>query len=272
MEKRKISRVLCGSFLCLLLFSGLAVGNMVSVSIPDTSGTPGEYIRIPVLVDSILPEDFVFSAEFNLTIDPTLIEVNKDSVFFEGTIVPQKWVKMSYSPDDSSLNIALAGDTAMSGSGALVYIGFKILSSASPGDSSIVHFTKMFFNEETPSATVSDGVLRVISTGVFDDENLILPGHFNLGQNYPNPFNPATKIQFRVESLEFGDHLHTTLVIYNILGQKIRTLVEEEMLPGSYQVMWEGKDDRGEGVPSGVYFYQLKSGNTSETRKMVLMK
>jgi hypothetical protein len=99
-----------------------------------------------------------------------------------------------------------------------------------------------------------------------------LPDKFYLGQNYPNPFNPATTIKFGVWSLEFGEPTHTTLIIYNILGQRVRTLVDEEKLSGEYKVIWDGRDDKGNEVSSGIYFYKLQTENFSQTKKMLLVK
>ena len=70
----------------------------------------------------------------------------------------------------------------------------------------------------------------------------------------------------------FHGPIHITLTIYNMLGQKVRTLVNESKEPGTYEVIWDGKDKRGDKVASGVYFYKLKAGDFSQTRKMVLMK
>ena len=109
-------------------------------------------------------------------------------------------------------------------------------------------------------------------TEVEEEQMAGLPNYFELYQNYPNPFNPSTKIQFKVGSLEFGEPIRTTLVIYNILGQKVRTLLDEERLPGSYQVIWDGKNDTGKEVTSGIYFYQLKTGDYTDCRKMVLLR
>jgi flagellar hook assembly protein FlgD len=74
--------------------------------------------------------------------------------------------------------------------------------------------------------------------------------------------------------LEFGvgRPSHTTLIVYNILGQKVRSLVDESLNSGTYQVTWDAKNDRGEKVPSGVYFYRLTSGDVSEVRKMILLR
>jgi hypothetical protein len=106
------------------------------------------------------------------------------------------------------------------------------------------------------------------------EDNTSLPKKISLSQNYPNPFNPATTIPFQVRSLEFGvgRPIHTTLTIYNLVGQKVRVLLDEEMLPGDYQAIWDGKDDNDKKVSSGIYFYRFKAGDNSETKKMIMLK
>ena len=95
---------------------------------------------------------------------------------------------------------------------------------------------------------------------------------FALLGNYPNPFNPATSIQFRVGSLEFREPAHTRLTIYNIIGQRVRTLVDEAKLLGEYKVIWDGKDENGDPVGSGIYLYKLVAGDFSATKRMILIK
>jgi hypothetical protein len=105
-------------------------------------------------------------------------------------------------------------------------------------------------------------------TDVDDQENPSgLPKEFALFQNYPNPFNPQTNIEY---ALPKGSQVN--LVVYNILGQKIRTLVDEFQNAGMKKVMWDGKDQRGNEIPSGIYFYKLKAENYSQTKKMVILK
>jgi hypothetical protein len=100
-----------------------------------------------------------------------------------------------------------------------------------------------------------------------------VPAAFELSQNYPNPFNPSTTIKFTLPSLtDGGMTLSTTLKVYNVLGEVVRTLVDEPMAPGTHHVMWDGKDDRGNQVASGIYFYRLRSGDFQDTKKMVMMK
>jgi len=106
----------------------------------------------------------------------------------------------------------------------------------------------------------------------YPETNEGAPLAFALLGNYPNPFNPATTIQFRVGSLEFREPVPTTLTIYNIRGQKVRILVDEKKLPGEYKVVWDGKDENGDDVGSGIYFYKLVAGDFSACKKMILIK
>ena len=94
-------------------------------------------------------------------------------------------------------------------------------------------------------------------------DNGVLSGEFVLHQNYPNPFNPSTSIQYYVPELSF-----VTLKVYDVLGNEIETLVNEEKSVGNYKAEFLGIS----GAASGIYFYQLKAGNYIKTKKMVLLK
>ena len=91
------------------------------------------------------------------------------------------------------------------------------------------------------------------------------PNDFRLDQNYPNPFNPLTAIEYNIPSAGF-----VSLNIYNILGQKVRTLISRELPQGHGSVTWDGTNDRGVMQSSGIYVYRLGSGSWTQTRKMVL--
>jgi photosystem II stability/assembly factor-like uncharacterized protein len=101
-------------------------------------------------------------------------------------------------------------------------------------------------------------------TSVEDKEEK--PKEFALHQNYPNPFNPSTKIEYVIASTAMQS-VKTSLVIYNILGQKVKTLVNEVKSPGSYEVTFDATN-----LSSGVYFYRLTAGDFVQTRKMLLIK
>jgi flagellar hook assembly protein FlgD len=89
-----------------------------------------------------------------------------------------------------------------------------------------------------------------------------------LKQNYPNPFNPGTMIGFEVPA-----DGPVNLAVYNVLGQKVRTLVDQrDYVVGRYELEWDGCDDSGTRVSTGVYFYRLTAGDQSLTKKMLLLK
>jgi hypothetical protein len=93
-----------------------------------------------------------------------------------------------------------------------------------------------------------------------------IPEEYSLSQNYPNPFNPATKIKFALPKSSF-----VKLIVYDILGREITTLVNEELSPGTYEVEWDATSGASN-YPSGVYFYKLITNDHSETKKMMLVK
>ena len=97
--------------------------------------------------------------------------------------------------------------------------------------------------------------------------NINKPENFSLYQNYPNPFNPETSIHFTVPKMS-----RVSLAIYDILGRKIRALVSETKAAGSYNVTWNGKNNQGQPLASGLYFYKLQAGEFSATKKMMLLK
>jgi len=91
---------------------------------------------------------------------------------------------------------------------------------------------------------------------------------FELSQNYPNPFNPSTRIQFAVPQTE-----KVKLEVYDIQGRLIKTLVDYELYqPGKYEVSWNGIDNKGNRVASGVYFAKMQAGKFAHTKKMIMNK
>ena len=102
---------------------------------------------------------------------------------------------------------------------------------------------------------------------VSDLDKVDLVERTELFANYPNPFNPSTTISFAI----FAEG-PVSIVIYNIRGQKVRTLVDDVLAMNQYRVVWNGADDHGRQVSSGVYFYQLKANDQTFVRRMILMK
>jgi hypothetical protein len=110
------------------------------------------------------------------------------------------------------------------------------------------------------------GYKVVSSTGVEDDAHTG-PAIFSLDQNYPNPFNPTTTIHFTLPKSE-----ETHLAIYDILGRRVRTLIEGVTSHGVHEITWDGADDMGKVVPTGIYFYKLQAGTQSETKKLIFIQ
>jgi len=104
------------------------------------------------------------------------------------------------------------------------------------------------------------GILDSTSTGVLEDVSM--PGNFFLYQNYPNPFNTSTIISYQ---LQVSSNL--LLEIYDVLGNKIVTLVNEEKQPGTYKINFDGSN-----LSSGIYFYTLTAGDFKSTKKLMLLK
>ena len=107
---------------------------------------------------------------------------------------------------------------------------------------------------------MSDSVFTIDQVTSLEDKNL--PKTYALYLNYPNPFNPFTSISYSIPKTSL-----TKLIVYDILGREIKTLVNEEKLPGNYEIEFNASD-----LSSGIYFYRLQTGNFIETKKMVLMK
>lgn len=109
-------------------------------------------------------------------------------------------------------------------------------------------------------------VLLRSSTDLTDDADG-LPDGFALEQNYPNPFNPQTSIKFTLPRQTF-----VTLDIYNVAGGLVRTLLSRDLSAGEHQINWDGRDSDGGEMPSGIYFYRLRAGEFSASKKMLLLR
>ena len=106
-----------------------------------------------------------------------------------------------------------------------------------------------------------------MATSVSSGSGSAVPADFTLAQNYPNPFNPETTIEYALRNSG-----QVTLTIYNTLGQTVRRLVDKKQTTGAYQVRWDARNDNGEPVPSGIYYYKLQVGKQSLVGKMALMR
>jgi photosystem II stability/assembly factor-like uncharacterized protein len=111
-------------------------------------------------------------------------------------------------------------------------------------------------------------ILKTITgglTGVNNENNVV--NEFKLEQNYPNPFNPFTKIKFNLPNNILRSENNVKLIIYDILGKEIHTIINQEMMPGHHEIVFDGSN-----FVSGIYFYKLTAGDFSETKKFTLVK
>ena len=105
------------------------------------------------------------------------------------------------------------------------------------------------------------------NTGIEDLTTKSIPDQYILYQNYPNPFNNITTINYQLK--ETG---HVTIIVYNVMGQTVMTLVDENKPPGYYSIQWDGKNNKGLSVTSGLYFYKMKTGEFAQRKKLVFLK
>ena len=135
-------------------------------------------------------------------------------------------------------------------------------------DEIIVSEPGYFFGSNKGRVYIYSGDTAFVSVEEEEEEH-VLPHQFTLEQNYPNPLNANTVIRY---SLDVSRSTHTILKIYNILGEEVKTLIDKWQSRGQYQVNWNGKDNHEKEVASGIYFYRLRVGEQSETKKLLLLK
>jgi len=161
--------------------------------------------------------------------------------------LPEGW-DMMWNVVGNELRIVAAGTTPLS-SGDVATIMVHLKSK----ESRLSFSTDAMLNENFQSL----GAVEVAA----------IPTVFALEQNYPNPFNPSTTIRYQIPN-----DASVNLVIYNVQGQKIRTLVGKEQKSGYYSVVWDGRNDAGQTVSTGLYLYRVQAGSFVATQKMLMLK
>jgi hypothetical protein len=113
--------------------------------------------------------------------------------------------------------------------------------------------------------TVEDPPNLVVPTGVDDQDGI--PRTFDLEQNYPNPFNPETTIRYQV-----ANTAEVKIQVYNVMGQLVKTLVDRKQAQGNYTIQWNGRNNRGQIVATGVYLLKMQAGDFTKVRKMAFIR
>ncbi len=183
-------------------------------------------------------------------LEPVLTSITEDFQLFSGT-------------EGGLLKIGIVDLTAErslpAGEGEVVILKVKTK------DFSSIRIKKAVLVDENATAIVPE-----VSPGLnlsLTEQTQSQPERFSLSPNYPNPFNPTTSIGYALPQ-----DAHVRLTVYNMLGQKVATLVDEQQSAGYKTVLWKGADENGEQVASGVYFYRLEADEYSEVNKMMLVK
>jgi len=210
--------------------------------------------------------------------DPgTNLDITCDSISFVGT----RSEDMAFGSDSASIDndnnrlVAFAVfvfPVLPPGRGSIAKLYFTTGPTWNPAQACEVDTTlwppiaKYAFSDETGS----NEFYPIFAKGALEVKEVSTPTKptvFSLSQNYPNPFNPKTIIRFALPK-----DSRVKLEVYNVLGQKVKTLVDEELTPGLKEVEWDGKDHNGFEVASGIYFYRIEANDFSDIKKMVMLK
>jgi hypothetical protein len=197
-------------------------------------------IEVPIILEK---SQGIHACYFELNIDNKYSDVDKVV-----SNLPDGWL-MVHKYNNGVLKIAMAGISNLP-NGTIVTINLKLKSKD-------VNF------DISGLAKLNANIVTLLNSSTVK----AIPGRFDLLQNYPNPFNPSTVIKYQL-----AEDSHVSLVIYDILGQKVKTLVNGLQQAGYYNIVWDGIKDAGGKAASGIYVYKLQSGNFIKTLKMNLLK
>jgi hypothetical protein len=169
-----------------------------------------------------------------------------------------------YQMDEERIRFAAAGGLIENQDEILVTLHVEVSEDFVDSMHTEIAIDYLRWNEEFP---VMNGSIEVLHMSLFAGEDALLPVVFALHQNYPNPFNPSTRIRFDIPDQSF-----VRLAVYDILGRQVRLLVEKDHDPGFHEVLWDGRDEYGREMSSGVYFYQIHAGAFHKNAKMIVVK
>jgi subtilisin family serine protease len=173
---------------------------------------------------------------------------------------------LQFTPDPSIAQFEAASNAL--GDSARVFVIYN-LKGTTLGNGT---YTLGRFSTLPPLVSLTEGVVadaqgKNIVTSIYENGQPLIPQVYYLNQNFPNPFNMSTRIQFGVPA-----QTKVKIVLYNVLGQKVRTYDLGERAPGRYDITWDGMNERGKAVSSGIYFYRFESDKFTQTKKLVLIK
>ncbi len=253
-----------GTALNTTWLNGLLTIGGIEVRFASGGGGSANYLSEPVLIE-MTNAVAVKGIQFNVIDGVDYLQI--ESVTGLDRAANFTFVGNEINGQSLVLGVNFNGEEIQAGAGAIAEIIFMISPTASLGELTI-SFSNLIVAAEGGLPLPSNGADGVftVTTGV--DDKAELPTSFGLDQNYPNPFNPTTTISYSVPEAS-----EIQLGIYNLLGQEIRSLVVGDHQPGFYTTMWDGLNQNGIRVESGVYLYRMSSSaGFSATKKLVLLK
>jgi hypothetical protein len=221
-----------------------------AVEIGNFRADRGTTLTIPVLVRSV---SGVTSFQADLRFDAQLLSVV--SVRAAGIAQDRSF---AYAVSPGEVRFAIAGANVLSGDGAIAELTVYVSNDVVGTVHSSIDIMQFLANENDVSKDARSGNLEILGK----------PTSYALQQNYPNPFNPSTTITYQIPT----DQSRVQIVIFNLLGQTVRTLVDDQKSAGVYTAMWDGKNDNGIPVGSGIYLYRMTSGKFAQSKKLLLLK
>ena len=254
-----------GGFTANVDISTLAIGRHaapISITSPEASNSPQAIVMVVDIADDVdillTPDQLTFTAPVGINPPSQQVGISNASPsgiqFDWGAVETTPWLTVNPSSGTAPSTIECFIDVTglLPGSYNAKVVVKQIAGLATDIDD----------DEDT-----LDISLTVDSPTDVDDISGTLPTIFSLEQNYPNPFNPATTIEFNLPKTSY-----VSLTVFNILGQKVTELVNSTLSAGNKRIDWEGTDESGRTMESGVYFYKITAGEFSMTRKMMLLK